>query len=129
VAKDQSEDAASDSDDIVVLTKAKIQATLEEAASLGRLTRSAASEILSELLSIAQRQTDSFLSEISDLTRRAGPPSFPIDGFEELTVAQVRSRLDGLSGPELRQIRDFERKHANRKSLLDALDKALDERG
>jgi hypothetical protein len=126
VAKDQSEDSTNESDDIVVLTKAKIQATLEEAASVGRLTASAASEILAELLAIAQRQTDSFLSELSDLTRRAAGPAFPIDDYEELTVAQVVKRLEGLSDAQLRQIREFERKHANRKSLLDTLAKALD---
>jgi hypothetical protein len=125
VAKDRAEDVADDdSDDIVVLTKGKIQATLEEAASLGRLTRSAATEILSELLSIAQRQTDSLISELTALPRR-GAPSFPVDGYEDLTVAQVLKQLDGLSDLQLRQVREFERKHANRKSLLDALDKAL----
>jgi hypothetical protein len=100
VAKDQSEDSTNESDDIVVLTKAKIQATLEEAASVGRLTASAASEILAELLAIAQRQTDSFLSELSDQAPR-GPerrPAPPDPGVRaQARQPQVAARHAGQS--------------------------------
>ena len=51
--------------------------------------------------------------------------SFPILGYDELTAAQVQARLDDLSPPELRRVRDYERRHANRKSVLAALDKQL----
>ena len=52
-------------------------------------------------------------------------PSFPIIGYDDLTVAQVQSRLSHLSDPELRAVRDYERRHGNRKSLLGAIEKAL----
>jgi polyhydroxyalkanoate synthesis regulator phasin len=52
-------------------------------------------------------------------------PSFPILGYDELTVAQVQTRLSHLSDPELRAVRDYERRHGNRKSLLGAIEKAL----
>lgn len=51
--------------------------------------------------------------------------SFPILGYDELTAAQVQTRLDGLSPAELRRVRDYERRHANRKSVLAAIDKQL----
>jgi polyhydroxyalkanoate synthesis regulator phasin len=51
--------------------------------------------------------------------------SFPILGYDELTAAQVQARLDGLSPAELRRVRDYERRHANRKSVLAAIDKSL----
>jgi polyhydroxyalkanoate synthesis regulator phasin len=51
--------------------------------------------------------------------------SFPILGYDELTAAQVQGRLDGLAPAELRRVRDYERRHANRKSVLAALDKQL----
>jgi polyhydroxyalkanoate synthesis regulator phasin len=51
--------------------------------------------------------------------------SFPILGYDELTAAQVQARLDGLSPAELRKVRDYERRHANRKSVLAAIDKHL----
>jgi polyhydroxyalkanoate synthesis regulator phasin len=51
--------------------------------------------------------------------------SFPILGYDDLTAAQVQGRLDGLSSAELRKVRDYERRHANRKSVLAAVDKHL----
>lgn len=51
--------------------------------------------------------------------------SFPIPGYDELTAAQVQGCLDGLSPAELRRVRDYERRHANRKSVLAAIDKHL----
>jgi polyhydroxyalkanoate synthesis regulator phasin len=51
--------------------------------------------------------------------------TFPILGYDDLTAAQVQARLDGLSPGELRKVREYERRHANRKSVLAAIDKAL----
>jgi len=51
--------------------------------------------------------------------------SFPILGYDDLTAAQVQTRLDGLTPAELRKVRDYERRHANRKSVLVAIDKHL----
>ena len=55
-------------------------------------------------------------------------PAFPIIGYDELTVGQVQTRLPHLSDPELRTVRDYERRHGNRKSLLAAIEKALGSR-
>lgn len=52
-------------------------------------------------------------------------PSLPILGYDELTAAQVQVHLDGLSPAELRKVRDYERRHANRKSVLATIDKHL----
>jgi polyhydroxyalkanoate synthesis regulator phasin len=51
--------------------------------------------------------------------------SFPILGYDELTAAHVQGRLNGLSPAELRRVRDYERRNANRKSVLAAIDKQL----
>jgi hypothetical protein len=37
----------------------------------------------------------------------------------------VQSRLDGLSSAELRKVRDYEKRNANRKSVLDSVEKKL----
>ena len=52
-------------------------------------------------------------------------PSFPILGYDDLTAGQVQDRLGELTLPELRKVRDYERRHANRKSVLAAIEKAL----
>jgi hypothetical protein len=51
--------------------------------------------------------------------------SFPIIGYDDLSARQVSSRLVGLRPAELRKVREYERRHANRTSVLDALEKAL----
>jgi polyhydroxyalkanoate synthesis regulator phasin len=51
--------------------------------------------------------------------------SFPILGYDDLTATQVQGRLAGLSRAELRKVRDYERRNANRKSVLAAIDKHL----
>ena len=53
-------------------------------------------------------------------------PSFPIIGYDDLTAAQVQGRLDGLSPAELRKVRDYEKRNANRKSVLDAVNSKLE---
>jgi hypothetical protein len=52
-------------------------------------------------------------------------PSFPILGYDDLTAGQVTDRIGDLKPAELRKVRDYERRHANRKSVLDAVEKAL----
>jgi hypothetical protein len=52
-------------------------------------------------------------------------PSFPILGYDDLTAGQIADRLGELSSPELRKVRDYERRHANRKSVLEAIERAL----
>ena len=62
-----------------------------------------------------------------DRVRRAaglGHP-FPIIGYEDLTTAQVKDRLGELNSAELRKVRDHERRNANRKSVLAAIERAL----
>ena len=51
--------------------------------------------------------------------------SFPISAYDEMTASQVNKRLAGLSRPELRIVREYEARHANRKSVLEAIDRAL----
>ena len=50
---------------------------------------------------------------------------FPILGYDDLTAGQVEQRLGGLKPADLRRVRDYERRHANRKSVLAAVEKAL----
>ena len=51
--------------------------------------------------------------------------TFPILGYDDMTAAQVQARLEGLAPAELRKVREYERRHANRKSVLEAIDKSL----
>jgi polyhydroxyalkanoate synthesis regulator phasin len=71
--------------------------------------------------------TDRVLREVDRARRAAGlGPGFPITGYDDLTAAQITERLDDLAPADLRTIRDHERRNANRKSVLAAVDRKLD---
>jgi polyhydroxyalkanoate synthesis regulator phasin len=126
---------------LVVLTRERIQETLDDAATRGRITRSDANELVAELVKRGRQQTDDVLRDVERLlgrgrdqigsaTRRARRSvglggALPIAGYDELTAGQVAERLSGLTAAQLRTVREHERRHANRKSVLAAVDKAL----
>src|SRR5205807_3317730 len=108
------------------------------------LTRSDANELVAELVRLGRQQTEELLSDLervlgqgrqrfdrivrgADRARRSVGvgASFPISGYDELTAGQVQQRLDGLSPADLRKVAEYERRHANRKSVLSAIEKAL----
>jgi polyhydroxyalkanoate synthesis regulator phasin len=68
---------------------------------------------------------DRALREVDRARRAAGLGRFPILNYEDLTAAQIADRLGDLSPAELRKVRDHERRNANRKSVLSAIEKAL----
>jgi polyhydroxyalkanoate synthesis regulator phasin len=144
--------------DLVLLTRERIQETVDDAAARGRVTRDDANELVAELVRRGRQQTDDILSDFEQAlgrgreqietatkrARRAEPvdrivrtadkarrsvgvgPSFPILGYDDLTAGQVDERIkEGLTPAQLRKVRDHERRHANRKSVLAAIETAL----
>ena len=70
--------------------------------------------------------TDRVLREVDRARRAAGlGSSFPIASYDDLTAAQISERLDDLSAPDLRKVRDYEKRNANRKSVLGAIERRL----
>jgi len=139
--------------DLIVISRDRIQETLDEAAERGRVTRHDANELVAELVRRGRQQTDDLFANLETLLDRGRGqlgsatkqsvdrivrsadrarrtigvgPSFPISGYDDLTAGQVEKRLEGLKAPELRHVRDYERRHANRKTVLDAIERALD---
>jgi polyhydroxyalkanoate synthesis regulator phasin len=55
----------------------------------------------------------------------APPAALPIPDYDDLTAVLVRKSLAGLSAAELRAVRDHEAAHANRKTVLQAVDRLL----
>jgi hypothetical protein len=52
-------------------------------------------------------------------------PSFPIPRYDDLTASEVQSRLEDVTPAQLRKVRDHERRHANRKTVLRAIEAQL----
>ena len=141
----------------MLISRERIQQTLDEAAERGRVTRGDANDLVLELVRRGRQQTDDLLREIERMLGRGRDqlgtasrrvrttepvgrlvrgadrarrtigvgPSFPITEYDRLTARQVDQRLRGLGPADLRQVRDYERCHANRKSVLDAIERAL----
>ena len=132
----------------VVLTAEGVKATLDDAVERGRITRKDATELSQCLLSAGRSQADGFRSDLEQLLgrgrdraalsgdrvlqevdrarRRVGVgPSFPITLYDELNASQIVSRVKDLTPAQLRKVRDHEKRHDNRKSVLSAIEKQL----
>jgi polyhydroxyalkanoate synthesis regulator phasin len=139
--------------DVVMLTRGHIQEALDDAASRGRVTRKDANDLVSELVRRGRGGGTDLVKEIESLLSKAGAatkrargsdpvdrivrgadrarraagvgPTFPILGYDDLNAAQVQTRIKDLKKPELRKVLTYERKNANRKSVVGALEKSL----
>ena len=138
--------------EVVVVTVERLQEVLDEAVARGRMTRDDAGTLLTDLLSRGRKQTDDLrediegllggarattkkgvagsadrvLREVDRARRVAGVgPAFPILGYDDLTAAQVNERLGDLDSAQLRKVRDYEKRNANRKSVLAAVEQKL----
>lgn len=78
-----------------------------------------------EAVSAQARSVERLDALIETVRKAAIGASFPIEGYEGMSVPRVRARLSGLSEEELRTVRAYEVDHANRKSVLAAIDRAL----
>jgi hypothetical protein len=128
--------------EVVVMTRSRLQEALDEAVERGRMTRDDAGTLLAELLKRGREDIEGLLDgarsttrggaervlrEVDRARRAAGVgPSFPVLGYDDLTAAQVIERLGDLQAPELRKVRDYEKRNANRKSVLAAIEQKLD---
>ncbi len=139
----------------VMLTAQRVQEAMDDAVRRGKMTRRDAEEVARTLVDNGRRQsldliaeieqlfgrgrsdletastlvqagTDRVLREVDRVRRQAGVgPSFPIIGYDDLTAAQVVARLPELDAAALRKVREHEKRTANRKSVLAAVEKAL----
>jgi hypothetical protein len=51
--------------------------------------------------------------------------AFPIEGYDQMNVGEISSRLEGLSVEELQLVRDYEELHEGRKTLLEQMDRKI----
>jgi hypothetical protein len=127
--------------EVVVLTRDRVQEALDDAVERGRMTRNDATELVAALFERGRTSTDDLITHLEaivtgtptrivrevDRARRATGigSNFPISGYDDLTAAEVGDRLGDLSAPELRKVRDYERRNANRKSVLQNIERRL----
>jgi hypothetical protein len=126
----------------VLITSQGIEEILDDAVRRGRMTRADAQDMIQSLLSRGARVTGDLLADVERLLGRgselapadpsaaeAAPGSagadLPIPGYDDLSAAQVQDRLEGLSPSQLRRLRDYEHRNANRKTVLERIDRRL----
>ncbi|CAA9459097.1 MAG: hypothetical protein AVDCRST_MAG02-1844 [uncultured Rubrobacteraceae bacterium] len=51
--------------------------------------------------------------------------TFPIPGYDSMTVEEIEERLGPLTDDQVRRVRDHERQNQNRKTLIDRYDQKL----
>ena len=74
----------------------------------------------------ARDAVDPALAQADRLRRRAGVPApFPITAYDQLTAAQIKSRLGDLTPAELRKVRDYEKANDKRKGVISAVERKL----
>lgn len=60
-----------------------------------------------------------------DREGRSPDRGLPIEDYQHLTVAEVKRRLGELSKRDLRRIESYERKHKDRKTVVQAIEQRL----
>lgn len=50
---------------------------------------------------------------------------FPITGYDEKNVKEISDRLDALTAAEIRTVREYEKRHKNRETLIEQFDRKL----
>jgi hypothetical protein len=74
----------------------------------------------------AVRTASPALAQVDRVRRGAGVgPNFPITAYDELNASQIQSRLKNLTPAQLRKVRDHEKRNANRKTILNAIESKL----
>jgi polyhydroxyalkanoate synthesis regulator phasin len=125
-ARKETNDVVKDLEGLLDKTRSEIESRGGKARKRGETAASRARKQVESATSRARKQAvktgDPALQQV-DRVRRAARvgPSFPILGYDELSAGQVASRLGDLGAAELRKVRDYEKRNANRKSVLNAI--------
>lgn len=133
ITRDDAEDLAQS---LIEIGRKQSQELISELEGLiGRTTvrdaaRSARKRAIKNVETTAKRAqrspvADRALREVDRARRATGLATFPVTGYDQLSVKQVATRLTSLAAPELRKVRDYERRHANRKAVISAIEKRL----
>src|SRR5215208_1808900 len=92
--------------DAMVITRERLQDTLDDAVRRGRMTRDDATDLLAEIVRRAiSAPTDRVKREVRRVTGTLD--GFPIEDYDDLTAAQIVSRLGELGIDDLRRVRDY----------------------
>src|SRR5215212_1047108 len=93
--------------------------TTEQVARQGLRVAEEATEQTDEVL----RQTEKATKEVE--LRTAVFSALQTADYDELSVAEISKRLDGLSSEQLRKVREYEKRNKNRETLIEQIDRKI----
>ena len=110
-------------------TQQGIEATEQVARQGLRATEQAAQQGL-RVAEEATEQTDKVLRQTEKITREAELraavfSALKTSDYDELSVAEISKRLDGLSVEQLKEVREFEKHNKNRETLIEQIDRKI----
>ena len=98
----------------------------QEARETLRTVRDAAEQAETlEAIRDAAEQALEQINEAADVHAEAIRSVFPIPNYDELNVEEVSKTLDGLTAAEIRAVREYEKRHKSRETLIERLDRRL----
>ncbi|MFL5840236.1 MAG: hypothetical protein ACJ77Z_07275 [Thermoleophilaceae bacterium] len=126
VGRQQTDDVMKDLEQLLGRGRSRFELRTGEVRDRSVEAARGARKSVGEAAGAARKAADPLLVRADRARRAAGVgPSFPISGYDDLTAAQIQTRLESLTPAELRKVRDYERRRGNRKSVLDAIEAKL----
>lgn len=83
--------------------------------------------VLQESMKAARRSRPEGEPPRTSAARATATEALPIAHYEEMSVAEAKRRLPELDEAGLRTLREWEKRHKNRKTMLQAIDRRIDE--
>jgi polyhydroxyalkanoate synthesis regulator phasin len=129
-ARKETSDVVKDLEQLVGRGRSEVEQRTEGARRRGEdaagRARRQVEDATAKVRSRAVKTADPALAQVDRARRAAGVgSSFPITSYDDLTVAEVEGRLTDLKPAELRKVRDYEKRNANRKTVLNAIGQKL----
>jgi polyhydroxyalkanoate synthesis regulator phasin len=122
----QTRDVLSDLEQLLGRGRTSVESRADRAVTAAETARKQVEGATSRARKRAADAADPLVAQADRARRAVGVgPSFPIIGYDDLSAAQIQSRLAGLTPAELRKVRDYESRNANRKSVLNAINTKL----
>ena len=126
VGRQQTDDVLKDLEQLLGRGRTRIEKRTEGARTRSVDAARGARRSVGQAADRARQAADPLLVQADRARRVAGVgPSFPISAYDDLTAAQIQTRLGTLTPAELRKVRDYERRRGNRKSVLESIESKL----
>jgi polyhydroxyalkanoate synthesis regulator phasin len=126
VGRQQTDDLMKDLEQLLGRRRSQLEARTGNVGKRSVDAARGARKSVGQAADAARKAADPLLVRADRARRAAGVgPSFPITGYADLTAAQIQTRLQTLTPAELRKVRDYERRRANRKLVLEAIEARL----